>query len=134
MSALCITEPDAERLSVLHRFVKTRTEGEFLRRLEQEIAVAEVLDPRQVPPDLVTMNSRVLVRDLNSGAAAEYTLVFPALADARRKRLSVLGALGSALLGRRAGEVVEYSSSAGAERCRIEEVLYQPEAAGDYYG
>jgi regulator of nucleoside diphosphate kinase len=134
MSAMCITEPDAERLSVLHRFVKTSVEGEHLRRLEEEIAEAKVVDPQQAPPDLVTMNSRVMVRDLSSGETAEYTLVFPALADARRKRLSVLGALGSALLGKRAGEVVEYSSSAGQERCRIESVLYQPEAAGDYYG
>ena len=134
MSALCITEPDAERLSVLHRFVKTRVEGEHLQRLEQEIAGAQVVDPRQAPPDLVTMNSRVVVKDLDSDATAEYTLVFPALADARRKRLSVLGALGSALLGRRVGDVVEYASSAGSERCRIESVLYQPEAAGDYYG
>lgn len=134
MSAMCITEPDAERLSVLHRFVKSPVEGEHLRRLEQEIARAQVLDPEHVPPDLVTMNSRVLIKDLNGGATAEYTLVFPALSDARKRRLSVLGALGSALLGKRAGDVVEYISSAGREQCRIERVLYQPEAAGDLYG
>jgi regulator of nucleoside diphosphate kinase len=134
MAAICITEPDAERLGVLHRFVKTSAEGERLRRLEQEISEAELLDPEQVPPDLVTMNSRVLVRDVASGNTAEYTLVFPAIADARKKRLSVLGALGSALLGKRVGDVVEYTSSAGGERYLIVSVLYQPEAAGDYYG
>jgi len=127
-----LTEPDAERLTVLHRFVKTPVEGEHLRRLEETIAEAEVVEPERIPPDVVTMNSRVLVRDLNSGATVAYTLVFPSGSDARRNRVSVLGALGSALLGRRAGETIEYQSSAGLEQCRIEELLYQPEAAGDY--
>jgi regulator of nucleoside diphosphate kinase len=127
-----LTEPDAERLTVLHRFVRTPIEGEHLRRLEAAIAEAEVVEPERIPPDVVTMNSRVEVKDLNTGASHIYTLAFPAAADARRNRISVLGALGSALLGRREGEVIEYVSSAGRERCRIERVLYQPEAAGDY--
>ena len=127
-----LTEPDAERLTVLHRFVRTPAEGEHLRQLEDTIARAEVVDPERIPADVVTMNSRVLMRDLDSGAEAEYTLSFPASADARRSRISVLGALGSALLGRREGDVVEYLSSAGLERSRIERLVYQPEAAGDY--
>lgn len=127
-----LTEPDAERLTVLHRFVRTPVEGEHLRRLEETIADAEVMEPERIPPDVVTMNSRVLVRDLNSGTTATYTLVFPSGSDARRNRVSVLGSLGSALLGRSAGENIEYRSSAGLEKRRIEEILYQPEAAGDY--
>ena len=127
-----LTEPDAERLTVLHRFVRSRIEGENLRRLEETIARADVVEPERIPPDVVTMNSRVRVRDLDGGGAAEYTLSFPASADARRGRISVLGALGSALLGRREGDIIEYISSAGVERRVIEQVVYQPEAAGDY--
>lgn len=127
-----LTEPDAERLTVLHRFVRSPIEGEHLRRLEEKIADADVVEPESIPADVVTMNSQVRVTDLKSGESAVYTVVFPSGADARRKRISVLGALGSSLLGRRAGEEFEYISSAGRERCRIEEVIYQPEAAGDY--
>lgn len=131
-NSIRLTEPDAERLTVLHRFVRTPIEGEHLRRLEEKIAEADVVQPEQIPADVVTMNSRVLVTDLQSNESAVYTVVFPSGADARRKRISVLGALGSALLGRRVGETVEYMSSAGLERCRIDQILYQPEAAGDY--
>lgn len=127
-----LTEPDAERLTVLHRFVRTPIEGEHLRRLEEKIADADVVDPEAIPADVVTMNSRVMVTDLKSGEAAVYTVVFPSGSDARRKRISVLGALGSSLLGRRAGDEIEYLSSAGSERCRIDEIVYQPEAAGDF--
>jgi regulator of nucleoside diphosphate kinase len=127
-----LTEPDAERLTVLHRFVRTPIEGEHLRRLEEKIADADVVEPEAIPADVVTMNSRVLVTDLNSGESAVYTVVFPSGADARRHRVSVLGALGSSLLGRKSGDEIEYSSSAGRERCRIDGIVYQPEAAGDY--
>jgi regulator of nucleoside diphosphate kinase len=126
-----LTEPDAERLTVLHRFVRTPAEGEQLRKLVETVTEAQVMDPERIPPDVVTMNSRVRIKDLQTSATAEYILVFPAVADARRRRISVLGALGSALLGRRSGDVIEYFSSAGSERCRIE-LVYQPEAAGNY--
>jgi regulator of nucleoside diphosphate kinase len=132
-TSIRLTEPDAERLTVLHRFVRTPIEGEHLRRLEEKIADADVVEPEAIPADVVTMNSRVLVTDLNSGESAVYTVVFPSGADARRKRISVLGALGSSLLGRKTGDEIEYSSSAGSERCRIDAVIYQPEAAGDLF-
>lgn len=134
MGSICVTEPDAERLSVLHRFIRSDVEARVLEALETKIQNAEVLKPDQVPPDVVTMNSRVRVTDLGTGAAMEYTLVFPSAVDARKRRISVLGALGAALLGHRAGEIVEYRSSAGEEHCHIDRVLYQPEAAGDLYG
>lgn len=131
-SSIRLTEPDAERLTVLYRFVRTPIEGEHLRRLEEKIADADVVEPERIPADVVTMNSRVRVTDLRTMESSVYTVVFPSGADARRKRVSVLGALGSALLGRRVGDEIEYTSSAGREHCRIDEILYQPEAAGDY--
>jgi regulator of nucleoside diphosphate kinase len=134
MRTICLSEADAERLGVLHRFVRNPMEGAHLERLEEKVAVAELLPPAEVPPDLVTMNSQVRLTDLATGQTAMYTLSFPACADARKLRISVLGALGTALLGSRVGDIVEYRSSAGPERCRVDEILYQPEAAGNYYG
>lgn len=133
MKAICLSEPDAERLGVLHRFVRTPVEGSLLKNLEERIADADVVPPAEVPPDLVTMNSRVRVKDLNTGQSAVYTLAFPSGANARKNFVSVLGSLGSALLGHRVGDEVSYVDSAGLESYRIDELLYQPEAAGDYY-
>jgi regulator of nucleoside diphosphate kinase len=62
-----------------------------------------------------------------------FTLVFPAEADYERGRLSVLAPIGMALLGYRAGETVEWKVPSGVRRLKIEQVLYQPEAAGDYH-
>jgi len=134
MGSICVTEPDAERLSVLHRFVRNDVEARLLEVLERKIEAADVLEPERVPADVVTMNSRLRLTDLTSGRSAEYTLVFPSATDARKNRISVLGTLGMSLLGRRVGETVEYRSSAGDEQCRIDAILYQPEAAGDLYG
>lgn len=133
MKTICLSEPDAERLGVLHRFVRTPMEGEQLQHLEERIAEARLVAPSEIPPDVVTMNSQVRVTHLPAGQLAVYTLVFPAGEDARKLRISILGSLGAALLGSQVKDVVEYRSSVGAEKCRVDAILYQPEAAGDYY-
>ncbi len=131
--SICVSEADADRLSVLHRFVRSQVEAQHLAALEEKIAEAEVLAPEQIPGNVVTMNSQVKLSDPRTGVNAVYTLVFPSSADARKNRISVLGALGTALLGSRIGDVVCYRSSAGDESRRIDEIIYQPEAAGDIY-
>ncbi len=83
--------------------------------------------------DVVTMNSQARVRDLNSNEEMVFTLVFPAEVDYVRGRLSVIAPIGTALLGYRAGDTVEWKVPAGIRRLKIEQVLYQPEAAGDHH-
>jgi regulator of nucleoside diphosphate kinase len=60
----------------------------------------------------------------------EYELVYPADADMAHGRLSVLAPVGTAILGYRRGDVIEWPVPAGLRRLRVEEVLYQPERAG----
>jgi regulator of nucleoside diphosphate kinase len=79
------------------------------------------------------MHARVRVRDLRSGETETYTLVYPDEADIDDGKLSVLAPLGAALLGTRAGRVVEVAAPAGPRRVKVERVLYQPEAVGDYH-
>jgi regulator of nucleoside diphosphate kinase len=102
-------------------------------KLEEELEWAQVVSPEEIPGDVVTMNSRARIRDLKSNEEMVFTLVFPAEADYERGRLSVLAPIGMALLGYRAGETVEWKVPAGVRRLKIEQVLYQPEAAGDYH-
>jgi regulator of nucleoside diphosphate kinase len=129
-----LTRADYQRLNdVLRANLLDRSEdlGD-LTRLHEEIKRAQILESAQVPKDAVTMNSRVRLRDLDSGEEMEFSLVYPSAADARSKKISVLAPVGTAVLGYRAGDTVEWDVPAGVRRLRVEEVLYQPEASGDF--
>lgn len=129
-----VTEFDMKRLEklieLLHEFADR--DKKHLQELEDELGRAKVVAPREIPRNVVTMNSRVLVRDLSSNEEVEYHLVFPGGADVHQNKISILAPIGTALIGGRVGDVVEWQVPAGIVRFRIEEVLYQPEAAGDY--
>jgi regulator of nucleoside diphosphate kinase len=126
-----ITEDDMARLRELIRGSRrvARRDLEHLAELDQELDRAEVVGAGEIASDVVTMHSVVSVRDLDTGAGATYTLVFPADADIERRRISVLAPIGTALIGYRAGDEIEGPTPGGTRRLRIEGVLYQPEAA-----
>src|SRR5690349_19071854 len=134
-STISITQFDNQRLNhLLARIPRDQNpDREDLWRLEQEVARAEIISPRQAPGDLVTMNSKVRLTDLDTGESLVYTLVFPHDADYKEGRISILAPLGTALLGFQVGDVVEWRMPAGARKLRIDEILYQPEAAGHYH-
>jgi regulator of nucleoside diphosphate kinase len=102
-----------------------------LELLRAELERAEIVEPKDVPPDVVTMNSRVRVADEATGEESELQLVFPAAADVVRGAVSILAPVGSALLGLRVGSRIEWPVPEGrARRIRVVAVSYQPEAAG----
>lgn len=127
-----MTEPDAERLMLLSRYVHSPMEGQHLIDLERKISDADICPPEEIPPDVITMNTRAQVRFLDTNESAAFTVVFPSRTNAQHGRISVLGSFGRALLGAEAGEEIEYTTGLGTRRCRVERILYQPEAAGDY--
>ena len=79
------------------------------------------------------MNSMVRLKDVDTGEDVIYTLVFPHDADIHHKKISILAPIGTALIGYRAGDIIEWNVPAGVKRLKIEKILYQPEAAGDYH-
>lgn len=98
--------------------------------LEQELARAEWVDADQIPPDVVTMNSRVACKDEISGEQHEIELVYPHEADSQRGRVSVLAPVGAALLGMTVGSTIDWPIPGGRmTRLRVLAVLAQPEAA-----
>jgi regulator of nucleoside diphosphate kinase len=102
-----------------------------VRRLEDALQHAQTLDRSQIPDDVVTMNSTVLLRNLENETVKMYTLVYPSYEAAEDDMISVLTPLGTALLGARAGDEVEYEDAGGlSHRLAVADVLYQPEAAG----
>jgi regulator of nucleoside diphosphate kinase len=128
---IIVTRPDHERLRLLVETARLRHRLEelHLSALAEELDEAEVVEPERVPPDVVTMRSRVSVRDMVSGELSTYTLCYPVEADLDAGRLSVLAPIGTALLGYREGDVVEWPVPGGVRVLKIEKLLHQPEAA-----
>lgn len=130
-----ITQQDLDRLEELIAVARRtdKTDLDYLDRLDDALVAKTSVAGRAVPPDVVTMNSRVALVDPQSGQKLEYSLVFPADANAAEGKISVLAPLGTALLGASRRQTIEWSAGGNLRRLRIEEILYQPEAAGDYH-
>ncbi len=125
---IVVTELDARRLRSL---LGARSEASFrdqehLRELKSELERALVLDGADVPADVVTMHTRVRVLDLSNRERKEYALVYPVDADVSTHRISVLAPLGTALLGYRVGDEVEWEMPGGVRRLLIERVTQPP--------
>lgn len=124
-----ITQSDMNKLRPLVESLKNSRDD--LRGLENELRQARVVPPTEVPPDVITMNSKARLRDLDTGEEMIYTLVFPANASIDEDKISVVAPIGTAMLGQKVGSEFEWAVPAGSVRLRVEEVLYQPEAAGE---
>jgi regulator of nucleoside diphosphate kinase len=129
---IVITEEDAEKLRMLLEGALQRTvkDRDHLLRLADELDRARIVSASEVPPDVVTMNSELELRDLDTGEKMAFTVVFPSEANADQRKISVLAPVGTAVLGYRAGDSIEWAVPGRTRRLRIERVLYQPEAAG----
>lgn len=126
-SDIYITDADRNRLISL-------IEDEYgtpVADLEHEIERAIVVEPHQVARDVVTMNSRVVLR--LDDEEMEAALVYPQAADERAGKLSVLSEVGTAILGYREGGSVDWVVADRTRRIVIDKVTYQPEASGDFH-
>lgn len=104
-----------------------------LRELAEELARATVLPSRQVPRDVVTMNSDAQVLNVETGRRQLVTLAYHGDCDMFGNRLSVLTPFGVRLIGQRVGDVVRWDTRRGGRQFSIESIPYQPEAAGHFY-
>lgn len=125
---IVIAATDAARLrALLAARAAAAQDQDHLQDLAVELERALVLEAGEVPEQVITMNSRVTVLDLKSGARDEWELVLPAEANIRAQRISVLAPLGTALLGYREGDEVEWQVPSGLRRLRIEQVRQRRE-------
>ena len=105
-------------------------QGPALFELEHEIERATVIQAHAVARDVITMNSRALLR--LDDEAVEVALVYPEDENPCSGRFSVCSDVGAAILGYREGDAVYSRSLQRTHHIAIEKVLYQPEAAGDF--
>jgi regulator of nucleoside diphosphate kinase len=129
-----VTAPDYQRLSGLIEITRERNgiDKEYLNKLEAELDRAEIVDPKEIPVDVITMRSKVRLKDLVSGEANTYSLVFPTEADFSEGKISILAPIGTAILGYKQGDTIEWPVPSGVRRLKVDKVLYQPEAEGDF--
>ena len=133
-ASIYITEHDHEHLSALIESNRERnaSDMEYLLTLEEELDRAVIVDPKEIPADVITMRSQVRLKDLVSGEANIYSLVFPTEANVSEGKISILAPIGTAILGYKRGDTIEWPVPSGLRRIKVDEVLYQPEAAGEY--
>ena len=122
---IIVTKVDARKLGAL---LRSHTEAalrdqEHLQELKTELERALVVDGAHVTADFVTMHARVQILDLSNGHREQYTLSYPAEANVSERRISVLAPLGTALLGYREGDEVEWEMPGGLRRLLIERVF-----------
>jgi len=132
---IVVTETDARRIrGLLAARAASDLDQAHLDGLRVELERALVLEPAAVPRDVITINSRVLVHDLTSGERRELVLVLPGDADVAAQRISVLAPLGTALLGYREGDEVEWVMPGGLRHLRVVRVTQQGERAAGSAG
>lgn len=128
--SIIITRLDLQRLERL--LDELEEFGPGAEALERELARAQVVGHDEVPPGVVTMNSRVHCREDASGKDYHLTLVYPQDAGGEGK-VSILAPVGSALLGLSVGQHIDWPAPGGKQlKLILLEVEYQPEAAGEY--
>ncbi len=130
-----ITDLDKKRLKQLIREARTfGSEHEiYIEKLEGELNRSKVVKSKEIPTDVITMNSKVRLKDLDTREEMIYWLVFPDDANPDQNKISILAPIGTALIGYRVGDVIEWKVPVGLRKLKVLEVLYQPEAAGDYH-
>ena len=126
---LVITDHDLQRLLP----ILEQSDSPASELLDGELHRATIVDQRSVAPDVVTMNSEVVYEDIDTSARRRVKLVYPQDADPSQGHVSVLAPIGSALLGLRVGQAIEWQLPTGRRHVFVVEIRYQPEARGDFH-
>ena len=130
-----ITDSDMYRLKELVKGAREfgKEDEKYLRELEGELDRGKIVKSKDIPNNVITMNCKVRLRDIGTQKEMIYWLVFPDGADPAQGKISILAPIGTALLGYKVGDVIEWKVPAGFVKLKVEKILYQPEAAGDYH-
>ncbi len=134
MKQMLVTVNDYVRLIDQMEFTSLKMKmPRIVQQLYDALMSAKMLPPQNISKNVITMNSKVLLRDISSGREAELTITYPKDADNRERKVSVFSKIGIALLGQQTGNTVSWKVPDGIGQFEILRVTYQPEAVGDYY-
>jgi len=123
---ITVSTDDLERLEGLLGELRGGA-PEIADGLRAELDRARIVEPDEVPPDVVTMNSTVRFTDEETGKEFQRTLCYPHEATGGTDKVSILAPLGSALLGLSVGQSIDWPVPGGrTARIRILDVVSQP--------
>lgn len=125
---IIITKEDSSKIkkTIDDAFFTEGINKEDLKDLEMELNRAQVVDIGELPVDVITMDSRVILS--LDGEEEEFCLVYPHDADVSKNKISILSPIGTAILGYREGDTIEWRVPSGVVEVKVVKVLYQPEA------
>ena len=101
-------------------------------KLMKELDSAQIVTPENIPSNVVTMNSIVKVSFLNNNKQVQFQIVYPDQANFKENKISIFSPIATALIGYKVADEIEWIVPAGLTNIRIDEIIYQPEASGDY--
>jgi regulator of nucleoside diphosphate kinase len=130
-----ITDFDMRRLKNVVEAAKEICEKDrnCLVKLLAELERARILPQDSIPADVITMHSIVSLKDLDTEEEMVFRLVYPGETDFGEDTISVLAPIGTAVLGYKVGDTIEWEVPDGIRRLTVQEVLEQPEAKGDLF-
>ncbi|HOU02691.1 MAG TPA: nucleoside diphosphate kinase regulator [Bacteroidales bacterium] len=134
MNTIILSKLDFSRIhKCIHDARRMNTIGaNEAENLMKELSSAKVVEPEEIPHDVVTMNSIVKISFLNTKKTLQFQIVYPDQANFRENRISILSPVATALIGYKVSDEIEWVVPSGLTKLRIDEIIYQPEAAGDF--
>ncbi|MDM7482475.1 MAG: nucleoside diphosphate kinase regulator [Halomonas sp.] len=130
---IIINRLDAERLQ---RLIDQAPEKDQMvaELLEEELLRGEVLDPQDIPDNVVSMNSQIRFTDLTRGRQMIRTLVYPHALASVEDGISVMAPIGAALIGLKVGDVIEWPLPNATEvKLRVDAIFWQPEREKQFH-
>jgi len=129
-----LTNTDYDRIRNIIRALKNKNlpNRDQIYEFETELNFANITDSENIPTNIITLNTKVKIKNISTDNGFVYSIVLPKDANIKEGKISILAPLGLALIGHEAGSIVKYKTEAGVYDYFIEEILYQPESKGIY--
>ncbi|SMO86248.1 nucleoside diphosphate kinase regulator [Fodinibius sediminis] len=134
MNRIILSSLDYERIydSIRKAQDKGAISDNEAESLAAELEQAKILEPQEMPHNVVTMNSKVKISFVESGKRVELKIVYPEDANIEKNLISIFSPIAAALIGYSEGETIDWIVPSGPTRIKVDEIVYQPEAAGHY--
>jgi regulator of nucleoside diphosphate kinase len=134
MSRIILSRVDFARIkkSIYEARQNKTVSAAELDRLTNEIDGARIVEPNEIPSDVVTMNSIVSISFPKAKKNVEFQIVYPGEASLKDNKISILSPVATALIGYKEGDEIEWIVPAGLTTIKISKIIYQPEAAGEF--
>jgi regulator of nucleoside diphosphate kinase len=115
-SVIHLRRSDADTLTRLVESAAWSRDSRSAELLDEELGRARVVADDALPASYVALDSRVRFQDLQTGEQREITLVLPWNVDSAQGSISVLSPVGSALIGLRVGDDIDWPLPSGRLR------------------